>query len=121
MLMLSPLRTEKPSKSNPFLPPDVFLHALHSAALGPTPFKWTNRSDCFRGSRARGQSRGLTLGGGLAPQEAGVSVKVFLYSEKAGRRERRTKSQSANRKQEGLSHVGVCQHRIQTLLLRKDR
>ena len=61
-------------------------------------------------------SRWLTFRGGLAPQEAGVSVSVFFYIKKAGRQERRTtKSQSENRKQEGLSHVGFCQHGMQTL------
>lgn len=42
-------------------------------------------------------SRWLTFRGGLAPQEAGVSVSVFFYIKKAGRQERRTR---ANQKTE---------------------
>lgn len=55
----------------------------------------------------------LTFRDGLAPQEAGVSVSVFFYVKKVGRQERRpTKSQSENRKQEGISHMDFFQHTL---------
>lgn len=35
----------------------------------------------------RGEGAGLSFGGGLAPQEAGVSVTVFCYVRRAGGQE----------------------------------